>query len=473
MKECHEKFRKEKYRLLQSKNKSSENIKKLRQEINERLDQLEQNSLADVDDTYKPLFDKIDEEMSLIQTIRDSITSTCDEIESAGNNESQMFVSMTEASKVISKAEQCIEESRLQFQGVDIDFAKDHKLMTLLNEMNSLGDMLQNDRTGKCEQTDSRIDNPKETDLVLTKPNASLNVEEMEGNGDQTMLNGKVLQRDASALYQCKEMQKYNVGIQSDILTCYIYSVCVLEDGTIILADYYNCKIKHVGSSTYSVVDYCDLPACPWQLCLVSNQVVAVSCVEAGVQLISLGRKMMKSKQLKTDHYCYGIACADGNLYISDSRTSVYVYSLSGRKLKQFSGDQSGQELFSDISSLATSNDGSKIYVTDANKGLMVLDNNGNVLANYNGSLLEGTRYVCVTDNGCVLVCGDISNNVVQFKANGELVGEVLKIANDGDCCSICYDPRNSKLIAGFDENEIQVYDLANLDHTIVKTFSP
>lgn len=374
-----------------------------------------------------------------------------------------MFVE--HASKVISNAEQCVKESRLHIQAVDIDFAKDHKLLTLLNEMDSLSDMLEKDRTGQCEQTDTRIVQPKETDLSVTKSNASLNVEQKEGNGVKTIRTSNVLQRDASALYQSKEMHKYNVGMQSDILTCYIYSACPLEDSKIILADYYNCKVKQVDSSTYRVIDYCDLPASPWQLCLVSKQEVAVSCVEAGVQFVSLGRKMMKSKQMKTDHYCYGIACADSDLYISDSRTSVYMYSLSGMKLKQFSTDQSGHELFSDISSLAVSNDGSKIYVADTNKGLIVLENNGNVLANYKGSLLEGTRYVCVTDNGSVLVCGDISNNVVQVNANGELVGVVVKIGNGGDCCSICFDPRNSKLIVGFAGNEIEVYDLVNLEH--------
>jgi hypothetical protein len=81
---------------------------------------------------------------------------------------------------------------------------------------------------------------------------------------------------------------------------------------------------------------------------------------------------MTNSNDIKTDFECYAIAYSCGNLYISDSTTSWYVYNLSGIKLKQFSLDSSGNKFFSDIRSLAVNR--SRIYVTDSEKGLVILD---------------------------------------------------------------------------------------------------
>jgi DNA-binding beta-propeller fold protein YncE len=154
-----------------------------------------------------------------------------------------------------------------------------------------------------------------------------------------------------------------------------------MEDGTIILTDNKNRKLKWLHSYNYTVTDYCDLPGEPCQVCMINNTQVTVTVPSQNeVHFISLERKMKTTNRIKTDFRCYGLAYANNNLYISDIDTSVYMYTLSGRKLKQCSKDQSGHKLFSYIHSLTVSKDATRIYVADYNKGLIVLDNNGQLL---------------------------------------------------------------------------------------------
>ncbi|XP_053402140.1 uncharacterized protein LOC128557806 [Mercenaria mercenaria] len=267
------------------------------------------------------------------------------------------------------------------------------------------------------------------------------------------------------ALIQIKGSKTYCVRIQSDKYDCIIVSACTVEDGAIILSDRGNNKLKHVDSSTFNITDYCDLPDTPWQVCSINKQQAAV-CLpnQLEVQLVSLINRMKLTSKVITDFKCYGLAYADGNLYISDSNTSVYIYSVSGRKMKKFSKDQSGQTLCYGISSLAVSDDVSRIYVADCLIGLIVLDFNGKVVGRFNGSHLQGAYDSYLTGKGSLLVSGFFSNNVLQFGLNGELIGEVVsfdptytKVYHWVICCN----SQMTKMLIGHNEkDEIEVYDL-------------
>jgi hypothetical protein len=103
---------------------------------------------------------------------------------------------------------------------------------------------------------------------------------------------------------------------------------------------------------------------------------------------------MKTTNKIKTDFDCRGLAYANNHLCISDI-TSVYIYTMSGRKLKQFNIDKSGQKkLFYSINSLAVSKDTTRIYVADCYKGLIVLDNNGQIVTTFNGEKYSGLLLV-------------------------------------------------------------------------------
>jgi DNA-binding beta-propeller fold protein YncE len=264
-------------------------------------------------------------------------------------------------------------------------------------------------------------------------------------------------------LFKIKGNQSYNVQVKYDIINCYIHSSCCMEDGTIILADYNNNKLKRLQSYNYTVTDDCDLSSEPHQVCKINNTQVAVTVPsKKEVHFISLERQMKTTNKIKTDFECYGLAYANKNLYISN-KPSVYMYTLSGRKLKQFSKNQSGHKLFTDIHSLAVSKDATRIYVADYDNGLIVLDNNGQVITSFKDKQFKGAATCCyLTEAGSVLVSGEVSNNVLQFTCDGELIGEVIKAdSRKKNIESVCCNQQMTKMyISRKRDDNIEVYDI-------------
>ncbi|XP_053405631.1 uncharacterized protein LOC128558999 [Mercenaria mercenaria] len=422
--EHHEKFQSQKQRLLKSRAETLVSVKKFRKEINDRLDELEKNTVDDIEDKYKALIHEIEEGMKQLEKNKANVSSTLDKLFPASKNAIQNFVNVKKAETAASKAAKFVQETKLQTSFKDVDFNADDKISSFLAEINVLGKI----------------------------------TERMSVDAEY---KGTVAVSKEEALLQVKGYKEYSVKVQSDIKTCYIVSECTLEDGTIILSDNNNDKLKRLDSSTYSVIDYYDLPDCPWQVCSTNKQEVAV-CLPANkeVHFISTGNRMTATNKITIDFGCYCLACANGNLYISDYGTSVYIYSLSGRKLKQFSIDESGQELFSDINSLPVSKDGSKIFVTDMDKGLIILDNSGEVVGRFNGSELAGALHSYLTGRGSLLVLGRNSNNVLQFRLDGKLIGEVVKFDDKSWHSAICCNQQMSKMIIGRYGDRIKVYDL-------------
>jgi hypothetical protein len=236
-----------------------------------------------------------------------------------------------------------------------------------------------------------------------------------------------------------------------------------MEDGTIILADSKNTKLKRLHSDNYTVTDYCDLPGGPRQVCMINDTQVAVTVPsQKEVHFISLERKMKTKNKINTDFACYSLAYANNNLYISDNDTSVYMYTLSGRKLNQLSKVQSGNKFFSSIDILAVSTDAKRIYVADYNNGLRVLDNNGQVTTSFYGAQLKGAGYCYLTEAGSVLVSGFNSNNVLQFTCDGELIGEVIKSESrkKGITTACCNQQMTKMCITRLYYDYIEVYDI-------------
>ncbi|XP_053374114.1 uncharacterized protein LOC123532790 [Mercenaria mercenaria] len=419
-------FQREKERLSNNRTDVFEKIEKIAEETKQRIDKLKQDSMKKSADMFQPVENMTDQNISVLQSMKSSISSAKKKVSSTGNNISQVFVSTKKGQNVASKVRERADECNTSYQTVDIEFEKDQTLSKLLNEMTGLGKVTQRD------------------------------VRKIQPTPDS-----KKLQKDSKTLFQIKDKKKYNVKVPSDSKACYIVSACALEDGTLVLADSNNQKLKRVESINYTVTDSCYLSARPRQVCAVSNQEVAVSCQSAGVKFVSLQPKMTVTRQIKPGHTCKGLAYVDGHLYITD-KESVYEYTTTGTMLHQLTKIQSGQPLFDSIYSIVVSGDGGKIYVADRTYGLISMDRTGQVLGTFSGPEVNSAEDASVTDNGSVLVCGYSSKNIVQFGPDCEMIGEVLKSnSNEKRCTSICYNSFNSKLIVGRRiTNEIEVYEL-------------
>ncbi|XP_053373196.1 uncharacterized protein LOC123532186 isoform X1 [Mercenaria mercenaria] len=238
--------------------------------------------------------------------------------------------------------------------------------------------------------------------------------------------------------------------------------MCILEDGSTILADCNNKNLKRIDSM-YTNVDVCDLPEDPYQICAIYKQdVAAIAANRENIYFISVTNEMKRTKVTNLDHKCYGIAYATDNLYVADSRTSVFIYSMTGTKLKEYTRDQTGQALFDSIYSLSVSTDGRRICVADFKYGVVVLRADGTLQGKYDCSELTHVQRVCFADDGSFLASGNNNNCILQFTSHGEKLGNVLSSDTGNEACmSICFDQRNCKLLVGRSNNdEIDIYNL-------------
>ena len=270
-----DRYKQDKQKLLKRKAELLADIMKFRQEINDELDKLEKTSVTEIEIKLKILDDKIEEGLKQLQANKDSVTATNNKFTSPNINQSDEFVLMMMGEQAVHDANKCIEDytKNIKFEG--IRFQPDRTLITKLEKSKSLG-----------------------------------------------MLD---------SLPQIKGERSYCVKVKSDKVAGFIISACHLTDGSIILADNTNKKLKRIDSNNYTVRDFCGLPERPWQVCSINNSQVAVSLQSEGIHFISLDRQMTSTRKINTEFQCYGLAYANDNLYISDKSKSVYIYTLSGR----------------------------------------------------------------------------------------------------------------------------------------------
>ncbi|XP_060605724.1 uncharacterized protein LOC132758185 [Ruditapes philippinarum] len=405
-----DRFKQDKQRLLKRKAEILADIRKFRQEINDHLDKLEKSSIDEIESKVKCLEDKIEDVLKQLQANKSRIRSANDKLASTNTSHPEVFVYVKMGEDAANVANKYIEHAKIKNIVEDIEFQPDRTILTQLEQ--------------------------KKTICILSeKPTMT-----------------------ADNLFQIKGNQSYNVKVKSDKKDCYIRTACCMEDGTIILADLENMKLKRLHSYNYTVTDYCDLPERPYQVCMINNTQVAVTIPSTQeVQFISLERKMKTTNKIYTDYKCVCLAYANNNLYISDDSSEVYIYTLSGRKINQFSG----HKLFSGIGSLAISKDATRIYVAGNDNGLIVLDNNGQIITSFNGEQLDWAGCCYLTEAGSVLVSGHFSNNILQFTCDGEFIGEVVKADSGKDIESVCCNQQMTKIcISRYTDDNIEVFDI-------------
>jgi hypothetical protein len=341
--ELQKEFIKEMEKLKSSKKKSLKQIQKFHIEINKRLDDLERHTTKELELRFQSLTDKIEDALKELQASASNIQSAHDSLKSAGGNTAQMFVSIKTANQVASLAQEKVNTTKSQVSSTDISFTPHQKLQAILTEIQALGDIslsetlpLKPNPAYSLQQVTKTQTSQKSFD---SQSKSSTQVSLQQETKDPTRQQSYERQSKPTLL-KTRGNKRYTVTVESDKETCNIVSGCTLPDGTIILSDYSNSKLKRLNSASYTVTDYCDVPNRPWQVCVITDQEVAVCCdISQLIQFVSIGRTLQKTRQISTESFCSGLAYADGKLFVSAGNTSLYVYSMSGQILQQFSMD--------------------------------------------------------------------------------------------------------------------------------------
>ncbi|XP_053390786.1 uncharacterized protein LOC128553636 [Mercenaria mercenaria] len=397
--------------LKKSKTEAVMAIKDFRKEMETILEQLEKESIKELEMKFIEDESKLLEEKKKAETELDGLKEAVNDLKKSEGNKAQQFVSMKMSMKSIAKTEDV--SSSLQTNiDANISFSFDPAILEFLQQLKTFGS----------------VRHVSTTDLSCPR----------------------------TTVYSVKRNENLNIRSQNDENTCRVYGSCITEDGSLLLADYYNNKIKRADIVKMLVTDYCCFPARPHGVCCTSKSEAAVCLNNSTIQFVSLGKQMATTRQMKLNHICFGIAYKDAKLYITDNGQSLYIYDIAGNILQTVTQDNAGQNLFSNSRTVAFSDVDDKEFVASWGKGLVIIDGQGKHCQTFTDSELDAASSVCTDRRGNLFVSGCSSNNVMQIGRDGKKMG-VIVTSSDGLKCplSLCFDTRQCKLVITQESSDV------------------
>ncbi|KAH3844424.1 uncharacterized protein LOC127872799 [Dreissena polymorpha] len=265
----------------------------------------------------------------------------------------------------------------------------------------------------------------------------------------------------ADHVFTLTDRQWYSAWVNTDEKDSEISGMCQLHDGTIVIVDSENCKVKQLDNyNNYAVVAHCSLPERPRDVCVISDTEIAVTVLsfnEANmvhrdsIHFITLNEGVMvPGRVMNLPHGCRDIAHQQDFLYLA-SMDTIYKYTLEGKLVKKIYHDKSGGE--GSIERMVMSGDGHRLYVCDkATNQLHTLSIEGKCLASFSDPDLTLPTGVCVARmSGHVFVCGQWSHTIVQVSKDGKHKLSTLAYEADGVEFpqTLLYDVHHTALVVG------------------------
>ncbi|KAH3896602.1 hypothetical protein DPMN_020780 [Dreissena polymorpha] len=253
---------------------------------------------------------------------------------------------------------------------------------------------------------------------------------------------------------------RHNVRIPSDKYVCYINGICVLPDGQVLVVDWRNKNVKLLNQQ-YQVVSHWDVNARPVDICLITPSEVAVAVNDHDskiheVQFITVNQgKLVPGRKFQLQHECRGIDHHQGVLFVISS-VELYKYTLNGKQVCSLY-----RSFEYTVDRCAVSPTGDRLYIiSHYQPKLLTLARDGTLLATYSVPALEYLRSLHVTPAGQVLVCGLLSDTVLQVDREGQSKLTTLATWEDGVVWprSVCYSSTTSSIIVGQQYDNIRVF---------------
>ncbi|XP_052778744.1 uncharacterized protein LOC128216214 [Mya arenaria] len=389
-------------------------IKAIRKKINDILDKMEKTTVQDLDRLVADQELSIKKDMESFTQMHDELKNIIDDIQSKDSSgEPPLYIGFRKCEEKIKQAKEIL-QNMSNVVKYDITFRKHNGIEDNLSSMKTFGVL--NESNVYCKQP-----------LISLFP------------------------RDH--VFATKGYKEYIVKISSDKSACNIKGICELPGGEVVITDFNNNKVKLLDQE-YRVVDHCDVPENPFDVCHIGGNEVAV-CVNNNnddrheLHCINITKgKLVTTRKLSFSHKFYGAAHHGNNLYIS-SFTALYVYTMTGKRVKTLYEDKSGDYT---VVGIAISNDGKTIYIANYSYNqLITLDNLGNKLATFTDPDLREPRGVHATTAGHVFVCCCKSHTVLQVDKDGKTKLATLAREQDGVYRpkALFFSSRSSSLVVG------------------------
>ncbi|XP_052781230.1 uncharacterized protein LOC128217853 [Mya arenaria] len=392
----------------------SDELKTIRKKINDIIDKIERATLQDVDGIIAKLEKNIKKDIETCDKMTIELQNMIAAVQTKSkSSESKSYIAYRKSQDMISRANDHLRGISV-IECYNVTFQANNLIEELLSAVKTFGAI--------------------EEQTVMTKQR-------------------KDPLSDPNHVFSVAAYKEYNVEMSDGEGECVILGICELPSGEFVIADRNNCKVKLLDKE-YRVLDHCDVPEYQRDVCHIDGNEVAV-CVDSGyadrrgLYFINATKgKLVYTSKLSFTHRCYAAAHHGGQLYIS-SGNALYVYTMSGQKVKMLYEDKFGRMT---VRKCGISNDGKTIYITNSGKHkLITLDNKGNKLDLLTDPDMKHPTGVHVTPAGHVFVCCKDSNTVLQVDKDGKKKLATLARKEDGLNLpqELFFSSRTSSLIVG------------------------
>ncbi|XP_052237008.1 uncharacterized protein LOC127848538 isoform X2 [Dreissena polymorpha] len=388
-------------------------IHKTRQEIIAALDTIEQNTITEMKDTLTKLQAAFKSDVDKCIRLRDELKQLRDAIQDIGDKSKLelSFIATRKCKEKMQQSEAYLKKNSLQVK-VAITFQPNSDIVQYLSKLSGLG----------------TIEHSTKTLMVQDNPNKKI------------IVHGQSV---------------HNVKLSKDSEECCIIATLVCPDRQILVVDNNNKNVKLLNQQ-YQVVSHWSATAFPRDICAITPVEVAVTLGDENtheVQFITVNkRQLVTGRKFQLKHTCRGIACHQGDLYIT-ADNSLYKYTVSGKQVRKMYEDASSPHT---VEKCAVSPTGDKLYITDYSQNkLLTLARDGSVLATFTDHALLEPCDVHVTPAGQVLVCGMGSHTILQVDSEGRRKLATLATKEDGVLWpwAVCYSRHTASIIVGLNAN--------------------
>ena len=239
--------------------------------------------------------------------------------------------------------------------------------------------------------------------------------------------------------------------------------------GRMVVTDWKNKRLKLLDKS-YRVVAHCDVTSVPYGVCSVdSGQIIVSLRDDKLIQFVSVDYRLKLGRKFKIDEFCRGIAYHDEEIYVAcgggvgEDKGQLRIYNMTGEFVRVIDEDIHGKPIFSSPKDIAINSEGTRIFVSDRDRGVIALSKSGKVKYVFKDPALKTAFGICTNEKDELFVTGYDSNNVIHVGPNGKILGEVLT-AEDGieKPISMCSheNPTSRLLITTELNNVLRVYEL-------------
>ncbi|XP_060568906.1 E3 ubiquitin-protein ligase TRIM71-like [Ruditapes philippinarum] len=252
-------------------------IKKFRQEINQRLDELERQA----EDAAKVIEQENNKHLKAAETtyedMRKSLKTSSDKIKQLNTSKqaNKLFMELKLAEKTIQNMEGKTQQL-LSYDIKEHNFRSNDVILNFLKTEKSLG--------------------------TLTHKTFNTECQSVQIKSRQSSHEGDI----------CVKTSK-------DKLRFWITGMTLLTPDLLIITDYFNNAVKMVDTSSQSVSDQLQLDAGPWDITTVTSTELAVTLpYKQTIQFISISsNKLIMKHNMKVGGDCYGISCYQNKLIVS------------------------------------------------------------------------------------------------------------------------------------------------------------